>query len=362
MKVWIIAIALCVAFGATTAKEDSRVVGRELGADRAVAGGALSEMQPGPGDLMAAGGTVDVLAEVGGDAMLAGGTLRLDAAVKQSVYAAGGRITISAPVQRNVRMAGGSLEFAPSARVAGNVSAAGGEIRVLGPIGGYLLAAAGRVLINAPVAGDVDVRAGKVELGPRAAIGGKLRYASRDEITRDPAAQVSGGIERMAWASSIEPRRHGRTVGLIWSAGLVLLAAVLAAALPQWGERLQRTLAARPGLAALAGFVSLVCIPVLTILLFVTVVGAPLALLALLAYPALMLVGYASVGVAGGRTALARWKPGRQADRAWQALAAALCMLLIVLAASVPWIGALIVLAVLLLGMGSVLLALRPLG
>ncbi|HJV69014.1 polymer-forming cytoskeletal protein [Ideonella sp.] len=363
MKSWITAIAIgaaCAICGAAAADEHDGVAARDLGTDRAIAGGAPSQMQPVAGDLMAAGGTVEVLAEVGGDALLLGGTLRLDAAVRQSLYAAGGRVTIGAPVQHNARIAGGSLEVSPAGRVAGNLSAAGGELRVLGPVDGYVVAGAGRVLINAPVAGDVHVRAGRLELGPRAAIGGKLRYASGDEIVRDPAARVGGGIERVPRAPSPEPGRHRGAVGWVWTAGLMLLAAVLAAALPRLGERVQRSLSERPGASALAGFVAIVCVPVLAIVLLATVIGAPLGLLALLAYPALLLVGYASLGVSGGRMALARWKPQRQAHRGWQALAAALCMLLIGLAAAVPWLGGLVALVVLVLGVGSVLLAAQP--
>jgi hypothetical protein len=359
MKQWLVAIALCVGAGVLSAKEDRPAV-KDVGSDRAIAGGSFSQAHPVAGDLMAAGGTVDVLAEVGGDALLAGGNLRVDGAVKQGLYAAGGRIAIAAPVQRNVRMAGGSLEIAPQARVSGNVSAAGGDIRVLGPIGGYLLAAGGRVLINGPVAGDVELRAGQIELGPKAAIGGKLRYASRDELKRDPAATVAGGIERSEWRAGWERRHPGRAVGFIWAGGLMLLAAVLAAALPAWYGRVLQTLRQQPGMSALAGLVAIVCIPVAAILLFVTIVGVPLGLLALLAYPALVLVGYVSTGVAGGRMALARWRPAQQASRGWQALAAAAAMLVLSLAASVPWVGGLVALAVLLLGVGSLLLALRP--
>ena len=361
MKQRLVAIALCVAAALAVAKEDHRPVVTDIGLDRVIAGGSYSQAQPVAGDLLAAGGTVDVLGDVGGDAVLAGGTLRVDAAVKQGLYAAGGRITIGAPVQRNARIAGGSLEIAPQARVSGNVSAAGGEIRVLGPIGGYLVAAGGRVLINAPVAGDVDVRAGHLELGPKAAIGGKLRYASREELERDPAAQVAGDIERVQWRFEPRPRR-GAPLPVIWAAGLMLLAAVLAAALPDWYERVQQVLRQRPGTSALAGLVAIACMPVAAILLFVTVIGVPLGLLTLLALPALMLVGYVSTGVAAGRMALSRWRPAQQASRGWQILAAALCMLVLSLAASVPWVGTLVAVAVLLLGVGSVLLALRQAG
>jgi hypothetical protein len=292
--------------------------------------------------------------------VVAGGTLRVDRAVERSVYAAGGRITIDAPVRRNVRIVGGDLEIASGARVTGNVSAAGGDIRVRGPIGGYLLAGAGHVLIDAPVGGDVDVRAGHLELGPRAAISGTLRYASGDEIVRSPAAQVSGGVERVGPIEAAGEARHGHAFSVIWTAGLMLLAAVLAAGWPKWVERVQRTLAGRPGFSVLAGFVGLVCIPLFAVVLLATVVGIPLGLLALLAYPALLLVGYACVAVAGGRMALARWSPQRQPSRGWQAGAAALCMLLISLAGSVPFIGWLVAPAVMVLGIGSVLLSSRP--
>ena len=358
MKSWITALAVCVACTASAASEANDSVGRDLGDDRAVAGGQVSQTRPVAGDLMAAGGQVNVLGAVSGDAMLAGGKLRVDGPVGQSLYAAGGRLTLAAPVQRNVRIAGGKLEIAPSARVSGNVSAAGGEVRVLGPIDGYLFVGAGRVFINSAVAGDVNVRAGRVELGPRAAIAGKLRYASPDELVRDPAARVGGGVQRYAGMLSRGDAMPA-AFGGIWTAGLMVLAALLAAALPHRYERMSRTLATRPGMSALAGFAVLVCLPVLAILLLVTIIGLPLGLLTLLAYPILLLIAYVSVAVMAGRMALARWEPDKQAHRGWQAGAAAAAMLAIAVIASVPWIGALVVLAVLFIGLGSLFLTLR---
>ena len=165
----------------------------------------------------------------------------------------------------------------------------------------------------------------------------------------------------MQWR--VEPRpRPGPALHVIWATGLMLLAAVLGAALPGWYERVQQALRRRPGVSALAGLVAIACMPVAAILLFVTVIGVPLGLLTMLVFPALMVVGYVSTCVAAGRMALARWRPAQQASRGWQALAAALSMLVLSLAASVPWVGAVVALAVLLLGVGAVLLALREAG
>jgi hypothetical protein len=359
MNRWTWILAACIVCPCAMAGDGDRVIARDLGDDTAVAGGVVSQMRAVRGDLMAAGGTVEMMADVGGDALLAGGTLRVEAPVQQSLYAAGGRLTVGAPVSRNVRIAGGDLDITAAARVGGNVSAAGGEIRVLGPVAGYVSAAAGRVLINAPVAGDVEVRAAHVELGPRAAIGGRLRYASRDELVRDPAALVKGEIERVPWIPPGMKERHPAAAGWIWTLGLMLLAAVLAGVAPRAGAALEREVDEHPGASVLAGIAALVCVPFLAIVLLVTIVGAPLGLLAILAYPSLLLLGYAAAAVAGGRIALRRFSPGRQALRGWQMLAAAGVMLAIGVVARVPWAGGLVVLLVLACGVGAILLAAR---
>jgi hypothetical protein len=352
-------LAICVACSSALANDGDHVFTRDLGDDRAIAGGDISQMQPVRGDLLAAGGSVDVLAEVAGQALLAAGTLHVDAPVRQGLLAAGGRVSIAAPVMRNVRLAGGHVEISPTARISGNVSVAGGEIRVLGPLEGYLVAGAGRVLIDAPVAGDVDVRAGRVELGPHAVIGGRLRYASRDDLVRDPAAQVKGGIERAPWAAPGVERHHTGVVGWIWLLGLMLLAAALAATLPRACGAVAVTLAERPAASWLAGFAALVCAPVLAVVLLVTILGAPVGLLVLLAYPTLLLLGYASLAASGGRIVLGRFRPERQGAQAWQVLAAAVGMAVIGLAGRVPVVGGLVVLFALSWGVGSMLLAAR---
>jgi len=358
MKPWLAILALVVAAHAAFAQDD-RAAGRDTGDDRAAAAGSFVQTVPVSGDLLGAGGRVDVRAEVAGDAVLAGGRVRTSAVVKQSLYAAGGRVTIDAPVERDARIAGGNLEITPQGRVGGNLSAAGGTVRVLGPIGGYLMVGAGDVLIDAPVAGDVDVRAGHLTLGPKAVIGGKLHYSGGRAIERDSAAQVAGGTEVKA-PRRADPRRSGRSLAWAWSASLILLSALLAALLPRGYDRVRQALEQRPGMSALVGIGAIVCIPAAAVLLLVTVIGIPVGLLALLAYPVLLLLGFISAAIAGGRMALAHWWPARQASRGWQALAAAVCMLLICIAAAVPWFGGLIGLGVLLFGVGALLMAWRP--
>lgn len=335
-----------------------------LGQDRFASGDTVSVSSPVRGDLIAAGGSVRVEAAVEGDAVIAGGNVRLGAAVGQGAYAAGGRVLVAGAVARNARLAGGTVEIGPEAKVGGNVSIGAGEVRVVGAIAGYLQAGGGSVYIDGPVGGNVEVGSGSLELGPNARIGGRLRYASREELRRDPAAQVDGGIERFApatdWSMPADVHESiGRGAGWVWSAGLLVFAAILAAALPGVYERVGETVRTRWPLSLLIGFIVLVCIPVAALIVIITVIGAPLALAAIAVYPVLLVVGYVSAGVAVGRIGLQGLQPARTHRAGWRAAAAVLGMLAITLLGRLPWVGGLVVLLALLLGVGALVLQVR---
>jgi hypothetical protein len=211
------------------------------------------------------------------------------------------------------------------------------------------------------VAGDVDAAAGALELGPRTRIGGKLRYRGGEPLKQDPAAQVQGGIERLEMPLHRKgARAAGRVAFGVWTLGLMVLAAVLVAALPRASARVLEAARTRLGWSLLAGFIALVTIPAAAVVLFATVIGIPLALLALIDYFALLLVGYAAAGAALGDAALRRWLVARAAHRGWRALFAALGVLAIGLAALIPWLGGFVAFLALLAGMGAMVLQLKP--
>jgi len=223
-------------------------------------------------------------------------------------------------------------------------------------------AAGGRVLINGPIEGDAIVTSGAVELGPNARISGLLRYASREEIKRDAAAQVRGGVERMQLDGGRPARAErgiGRRGGWAWSIGLMLIAGALVAALPAFYARVSESLRTRAGMSLLLGFVAMVCIPVAALILLFTIIGVPLALMTVALYLALLLIGYVSTGIGIGDWALTRFAPGHGARHAWRICAAAVGMLAISLLGRLPYVGGFVVLVALLIGLGALALQVR---
>jgi cytoskeletal protein CcmA (bactofilin family) len=355
LSIWTLAV-----LAAAPATNDSDRAARRLGEDYFAAGDTISVSSPVKGDLLAAGSDITIDTEVGGDSVIAGGVVRSGGNIADTLYAAGGRLRLDGEVQRNARIAGGEVEITPSSLIHGNVSVGGGDIRVNGKVDGYVQAAGGRVTINGPVGGDVEATSANVELGPNARIAGNLRYTSPHPIKRHPEAQVSGTVEHI---QPPEGWRGSRAIGLlgwaIWTLGLMMIAALTVAFLPNLYSRVTSTLETRPGMSLLVGFVSLICIPAAAIILLITLIGIPLSLLLFTIFLAMLILAYVVTSAAIGDWALRRFKPEVSSVRSWRIGATVLAVLLLGLAAMVPIIGGLVVFAALLLGLGAMIMQLR---
>ena len=335
-----------------------RSVERDFSNDHFAAGRTFTVSGPVVGDLIAAGGKVEVTTEVGGDALIAGGDVRMDGRVAESLFLLGGQLQVNGQVGRNARVGGGKIELGASSEVAGNLSVGGGEVTIKGRVNGYLHTAGGKVLIDGVVGGDVEVRAGELTLGPNARIAGNLRYASREDIQRDPAAQVLGQIERIeiegGWPMPEDMERGmGRGGGWIWTAGLLVLAGLMMWAMPRFFGKVATTWQVRFPMSLLLGFVLLVCIPAAAVLFLVTIIGVPVGLMSMALYPVLLLLGYVCSGIGIGQWGVARLSPDFSRGTVGQVAAAVAGVLAIGLLARVPWLGGAVMLVALLAGLGA---------
>lgn len=300
------------------------------------------------GNAAAAEGTFDGTTWIGGD-------VNISEAVRGPLVAVGGDVRVTAPVSGRMHIAGGDVKIASSAPVTGDVNVAAGDLTVDGSINGNLHAAGGSVKINSIITGDASIAAGKLELGPAARIQGKLTFRGND-LRQDPAAQVVGGIERHEGSRHWHQHMTGERFlhGWLWTAGLMVLAAFIAAALPGASDRMARELRERPGVTLLLGLVSVVTIPVAAVLLMITIIGVPIGVLAILVYAVLLLVGYVWLAVIVGGMLLDRVKPQTTALAGWRVGMAMLAMLAIALLVRLPYVGDLTHFVAVVIGVGMI--------
>jgi cytoskeletal protein CcmA (bactofilin family) len=308
-----------------TATVDGSVTG-----DLTVFAGTINVNGSVGGDVLAAGGTLNVAGEVGGDVRMAGGTLTADEAVTGDVLAAGGTVTIGS---------GGS--------VGGDVVVSGGQVSVNGTIEGSIEGTAGNYSRSGTVGGteNVVVRQGM--------------WWWQEGAPEQPARDVQDDV--------FDALRHF-VVALILGLVLIWL-------LPRMLRASETTLRERPaaslggGFLALLGYVVFVIALVLLVILLAIVFGVARlgALVAVDLIGGLLTLGVGTflfvlaiafladivVGLVIGRLIL----PGREAT-VWQEIGAlAIGLLLVVIVTSLPVVGGIAKLAVVLFGLGALAVA-----
>jgi len=188
-------------------------------------------------------------------------------------------------------------------RVEGEAVAIMGDLRIDGEVRRDAVAVMGSVTINGKVGGEVVAVMGDVVLGPKAEIEGDVVVIG-GTLERDPGAIVGGEVKRVGvgklsgkklqtpaslqawWDHALS---HGALLGvgsgLGWLAVPTLLAlgfyALLALVFPGGIRRTGDMLVQRPGAVVLSALLTFMALPVLFILLLITVVGIPVALVGL---------------------------------------------------------------------------------
>jgi cytoskeletal protein CcmA (bactofilin family) len=339
---------------------DAEPVELTFGGDRFVSGETVAIQGAIAGDLVVAGGRVSLFLDsnIAGDLLAAGRDVRHTGNAAEDAYIAGRRVLLEGTIGGNARLAGSEIRLTPNSHLAGNLSAAGANLLLEGRIDGSVLVAGRDVHLNGVVVGDVRIRARNLTLGPATRIEGVLRYRSSEVLQQQTGAVVSGGIERTAWDDDRAQRPEAQTLGL-WSAGLILLSVVLLAVLPSFTRQAAATLRTRPGGSLLTGFLACLAIPIAAVLAFITIIGIPLGLVLLLSFTTVVLASLAIAAVAAGDGALRRLSPAREASPGWRSISAALAVLLLMLVASIPLIGGVLVLLALFAGIGAVLYQVR---
>lgn len=355
------AFVLATITGCNIHYEADDTVSREFGSDYFGAGGMLNLTEPVEGDACLAGGHVATASQVQGDLVAVGGEVSIGGAVGDDLYAAGGSVQFDAIVDGNARVAGGEVNVGPATVVAGGVSLTGGQIVFEGVAHEYLQAAGGSVRIDGEVIGDVEVRAKELLIGPGARIGGRLIYRGPAQPTIPDGAVITGGVEFHEEASSrrfgavrSEVRDAATGIGtFLWFLGVFVAGALFVLLLPGFTTDAAAAIGRKPLPSLGLGLAILVCVPFVAVVLLITIIGIPVALLLMSLYLLVLFLGWVTAALFLAQRGLDVLRPGKPATRGWQLLALLLGLLALWLVRQIPLVGGLIGFLALLAGIGA---------
>lgn len=318
-----------------------------------MAGGSVVSVGNVAGDLFAAGGNVIISGDVESDAFIGGGNVSILSNIGDDLRVGGGTVVVNGKVEGDVAAGGGQVTLSGPG-VGGDAAIAGGIVHLDAPVEGDIFLAGGNIYINTSIGGNVKIEAEKITLGSSAVISGNLTYKSKEELTKETGAIIKGEITftPILNKDSKAPAAFFFSGFLLWKFFSLLACSLLFGLIfRRYSGEIVNLSFLRPTLEIGRGIIFLIALPVISILLFVTLVGIPFGVLGLLSFLAIMLFVSIATPIVVGSIAYSLLLK-RDKEVSWKTIF--LGVLLYVLLGLVPFIGWLIQFLLTLLTLGCV--------
>ncbi|MDQ1302042.1 MAG: hypothetical protein QG595_25 [Pseudomonadota bacterium] len=345
---------------AETRVGDTIVISQAVADDFYAVGGRLQIDASVAGDAVLAGGSVDIEGDIDGDVSATGGQVAISGGVGDDLRAAGGEVSLRGFVTDHAAIAGGVVRIEEGSAIAGRAWIAADTLYMAGQIGADLRVFARTVVIAGQIQGDVEITAREIRIDPGAVIGGQLIWHSQEPPLIAEDALILGD---MAGTQAPVDELPEMTPPVFDNWALAIAIFVAAAGLfwlsPALVERSGTLFHAAPGRTLVVGAIAMALSPLLIVFLFVSIFGWLLGLLMLVAYVlAVLLSGLLGllmlVQLIRIRFAAQEPVPATGRSPGWRSLALLLPVTLFaLLMQSVPVLGGLFSMLVLLAGFGA---------
>ena len=288
------------------------------------------------GDLSITAGTAIVQGTIEGDLSVVGGDVLVEGTVNGDLNTFAGSVRVTGDVNGQLTGTSGNLFVGEGANIAGGIDYAAGNAVIDGTAGDAVTIGAGSIAVgsNAVIQGDLTYDSDAFEVADGAQIAG--------QVNRDPGLVSAPNVGIPTGAFSI----YSFLVNLLFGALLLLLFPVFTFGL---AERVED----HPVVSGGVGLLALIVVPLALLLLAITIIGIPLAILGGLLFGIILWAAYVL-----GSYAVGAWLISiADSHNRWLALFVGLLVVAIV--NLIPFLGGLVNFLVVLLGLGAFSLQLR---
>jgi cytoskeletal protein CcmA (bactofilin family) len=240
------------------------------------------------GDVFCGAQTVNISGSVKGDVICAAQTINISGSIEGSIRLAAQTVNLTGTVGRNATIVSQTINTDAKSAISGDASMAASTINLNGSIGRDLAATSSELKITGSLGRDLTTSAKNIVLATGAKIGGGIDYTSKNKINQSSGAQVGGSITQH------QPQGENKSNNLLFPFGgkfaflLVLMfiisALIITALLPQFVHRITNHGILHPWRGLATGLLASIVVPILAILLAITIVGIPVAILLVLSW------------------------------------------------------------------------------
>ncbi len=342
---------------------DNVEISAEVMDDLYILAGNASIDAPVLGDVYVLGGSVMVNADIKEDLVIVGGMVTVLGNVDGDLRLLGGKATVYGNVKEDVVALGMAFDLGPDAVVEGSILTGSGILTIDGNVMKDISGATGMFILNGNIGGNVSLTIDdSILLSEESSIGGDLNYSSFLE-SDFPQNVVKGSINFSKFTEDINMQIEDETetianifstlkiIGFISSLVLILILVIFA---PRLIEKSGKLCKEHLWKSFSLGLLTMILASIGSIVLMITVVGVPVAMIVL---ALLVIVFYmAKIFVAAWLASYIIDFKKRKNIRTRLFGAMTLMLLAYYLLSYVPYVGGLINIVLFLIGVGSIVL------
>ena len=368
-------------------KQDDSSFSTRFNDDLYVFGSDLFITEDVAGDLVMAGGRINVDGNTAQDLMVAGGMITINGDVGDDIRTAGGTINISGDVEDDLLGVGGQISISEASVIGGALVLTGGTLDIACTVEDKAILSGETITISGKIDGDVKIDdVESLKITGSAEITGDLVYSSSTRANISDDAVIGGEVkETIVKEVKPETLKDGRTLGAVFTAtyyggkiiaflGLFILGIILILAIPGFFQKFNDRMKNNLGYCVGGGAIVLFGVPIassiifiLSILLFITIIGSGLGIVAmasnvimLIVYGLLIYFSTVFLSYLLGRVILS--KTSLNMDKyGWKVLAYLIGLVIIMIVYSIPFVGWIIRFVGILFGLGGLSLILKDL-
>jgi cytoskeletal protein CcmA (bactofilin family) len=239
------------------------------------------------GDAYLMGSQIFVDGQVQGDLLVIGGNVDISGEVTGNVRLVGGQVSITGKVGRNVTLLAGNVLLSPAAKINGTLVCAAGNVDLASAIHGNVSLAASHARISSAIGANLDAYVGEIRFTSKAKVDGNVEYKSDNVAIVDQGAQIKGELTHRA--SLVHGLLQGKwihafLIGSKVAAALMnflytfVIGWIILRVFPRRLEGALQALQKTPWKSFAFGLMVLVLLPLMSLILLMTVLGAPFAL------------------------------------------------------------------------------------
>lgn len=309
------------------------------------------------GDLFCAGQQVEINGSINGDIICAGQYVNINGPVSGDIRVAGQMVNVENSVSGNISSVAQTFTIAKNASISGEVGVGAQSINLAGTImksvygGGETVSVSGKIK-------DLHMEVDSLSVLQGASIAGSIEYTSNNQASIAPEATVGGMINKsipnndrvkLKVGESSQPRPSNK--GIPFLVLTTTFGALLLIFLKKRTLTLTQTMQQNIGITFIRGLLYVVLVPVALLLLIITLIGIPLAVISVLILIFVYFIARALSAIIVGLFIIDKLWESKKGQLGWSLIAGVIVLWALL---QIPIIGGFTSLIITLYGFGGV--------